>query len=77
MQNDSVLQTRIHNLSDEELVEMIKKASEYRSEAIEYAHEELSSRGGLDAISDRISISQQHEVEKERNMQLRHYGSSP
>lgn len=66
MQNDSALQTRIHNLSDEELVEMIKEPSEYRPEAISYAQEELSRRGGLDAISARITISQQHEEEKRR-----------
>jgi hypothetical protein len=47
MQNDSALQTRTHNLSDEELVKMIKEASEYRPEAISYAQEELSRRGGF------------------------------
>lgn len=66
MQNDSALWTRIHNLSDEELVEIIKKASEYQPEIISYAQEELSRRGGQDTITARVTISQQHEDEKRR-----------
>jgi hypothetical protein len=54
MQNDSALKTRIHNLSDEELLKMIKAASEYRPEANSYAQEELLRRGGIDAVNARI-----------------------
>ncbi|MFQ5754314.1 MAG: hypothetical protein ACE5HI_20200 [bacterium] len=73
MQNDSALQKRIQNLSDEELAKMINEASAYRPEAISYAQEELSRRGGLDAVSTRISISRQHEEDKRRE----EYGTKP
>jgi hypothetical protein len=62
MQNDSDLQTQIHNLSDEELLEMIKQESTYRPEAISYAKEELSNRGGIENINAEL----QHEEEKKR-----------
>jgi hypothetical protein len=66
MKNDSILQKRIHNLSDEQLLKMINEASAYRLEAISYAQEELSRRGGVQAVSTRTSISQQHEEDKKR-----------
>jgi len=51
MKDDLALKTRIHNLSDEELMAMINKADDYRPEAIAYAQEEISLRGGIDTIN--------------------------
>ena len=45
---------------------MIKEPSAYRPEAISFAQEELSRRGGLGAISTGISISRRHEEEKKK-----------
>ena len=43
---DTDLRERILNLSDEELLEMVeRKAADYRKEALDYASEELKSRG--------------------------------
>ena len=56
---NSALKTRINNLSDKILLEMIEKASDYTPEAITYAKEEISRRGGLAAINDRLVLSKQ------------------
>jgi hypothetical protein len=66
MQNDSALQARIHNLSDEELLEMIKEASAYQPEAISFAQKELARRGGSDTIATKIQISEQYQEEKRK-----------
>lgn len=66
MQNDSALQARIHNLADQELVEMIKDASSYQPEAISFAQEELTRRGGSDAIATKIQTSEQYHEEKRK-----------
>ena len=43
---DTRLRERISNLSDEELLEMVeRKAADYRKDALDYASEELKSRG--------------------------------
>lgn len=64
MQNDSALQTRIHNLSDEELLKMIKEASSYQPVAISIAREELAYRGGLDAIGTKMQMTKLYHDDK-------------
>jgi hypothetical protein len=71
MQRDVALLTRIHNLSDEELVQMINAASDYRPEAISYAQEELSRRGGLDVVSDKIILSQQQDEDAKKTIEAK------
>jgi hypothetical protein len=51
MQPDSALKMRIQGLSDEDLVKMIGEASQYEPEALSYAEDELTRRGGPGAIS--------------------------
>ncbi len=71
MQRDVALLTRIHNLSDEELVQMINAVSDYRPEAISYAQEELSRRGGLDVLSDKVILSQQQDEEERKKIEAK------
>ena len=71
MQRDVALLTRIHNLSDEELVQMINAVSDYRPEAISYAQEELSRRGGLDVVSDKVILSQQQDEEERKKIEAK------
>lgn len=70
MQNDSALQTRIQNLSDEDLLKMIKDASAYKPEAILFAQKELARRGGSDAITTRIQISEQYQEGKRKEQHV-------
>lgn len=58
---DKSVQRRIRGLPDEKLLEMLEAPADYLPEALVYAHDVVTERGGEDEVRRRVAVTTEHE----------------